>query len=312
MLEHLSLENVGPAPQMTLELAKRVNLITGDNGLGKSFLLDVAWWALTRRWPREVNHRMTSGHPARPRDTERLIVDSVSRSWPERASRLGGRVLATGAVLDREARPPRASRDSRVRPRRRLVFGVGSGEKPLERARRPRGKGASAGICVYRSGGMGRAPGYRGRRLTPVCNGLLYDWSRWIQAEDENAMRMAHALRTLSPPTSLGRTSDRHAITPGLPVRLSVEDSRDVPSIKTDYAGQVPNRSRIFRHTANRSARLRAGLDVERAPDCIGNPRRRACPPTDHACRRSREPSAPAMAAIDSGFIARSRIGFLE
>ena len=30
---------------MQLELAPRINLITGDNGLGKSFLLDVAWWA---------------------------------------------------------------------------------------------------------------------------------------------------------------------------------------------------------------------------------------------------------------------------
>ena len=51
MLERLELENVGPAPEMMLNLAPRMNLITGDNGLGKSFLLDVAWWALTRKWP---------------------------------------------------------------------------------------------------------------------------------------------------------------------------------------------------------------------------------------------------------------------
>ena len=40
MLEYLKLENVGPAPRMEIEFAPRVNLITGDNGLGKSFLLD--------------------------------------------------------------------------------------------------------------------------------------------------------------------------------------------------------------------------------------------------------------------------------
>jgi DNA repair ATPase RecN len=51
MLKSLHLKNVGPAPEMTLELGSRMNLITGDNGLGKSFLLDVMWWALTRRWP---------------------------------------------------------------------------------------------------------------------------------------------------------------------------------------------------------------------------------------------------------------------
>ena len=49
MIEHLKLDNVGPAPEMALDFAPRVNLLTGDNGLGKSFLLDVVWWALTRR-----------------------------------------------------------------------------------------------------------------------------------------------------------------------------------------------------------------------------------------------------------------------
>ena len=70
MIEYLGLENVGPAPEMALDFAPRVNLLTGDNGLGKSFLIDVVWWALTRRWPREVNRRMTSGHPARPHDSQ--------------------------------------------------------------------------------------------------------------------------------------------------------------------------------------------------------------------------------------------------
>lgn len=46
MLKSIHLKNVGPAPEMEMELAPRLNLITGDNGLGKSFLLDVAWWAL--------------------------------------------------------------------------------------------------------------------------------------------------------------------------------------------------------------------------------------------------------------------------
>ena len=51
MLKKLSLHGVGPAPELgPVEFAKRLNLITGDNGLGKSFLLDVAWWALTGTW----------------------------------------------------------------------------------------------------------------------------------------------------------------------------------------------------------------------------------------------------------------------
>ena len=48
MLRALSMKNVGPAEEMSLDpLGARLNLITGDNGLGKSFLLELAWWTLT-------------------------------------------------------------------------------------------------------------------------------------------------------------------------------------------------------------------------------------------------------------------------
>jgi hypothetical protein len=67
VLHQLHLSNVGPSSELQLELAPRLNLLTGDNGLGKSFLLDVAWYALTRRWPQEVNPALTSGALALPR-----------------------------------------------------------------------------------------------------------------------------------------------------------------------------------------------------------------------------------------------------
>ena len=47
MLNYLRLENVGPAPKMDFDFAPRLNLLTGDNGLGKSFVLDVAWGKAT-------------------------------------------------------------------------------------------------------------------------------------------------------------------------------------------------------------------------------------------------------------------------
>ena len=55
MISRLIMSNVGPASSMELNFGSRLNLLTGDNGLGKSFLLDIIWWSMTRKWPAEVN-----------------------------------------------------------------------------------------------------------------------------------------------------------------------------------------------------------------------------------------------------------------
>lgn len=49
-LQLLEFSGIGPLKMLELKPAQRLNLITGDNGLGKTFLLDVAWWALTQEW----------------------------------------------------------------------------------------------------------------------------------------------------------------------------------------------------------------------------------------------------------------------
>ena len=72
-------------------------------------------------------------------------------------------------------------------------------------------------------------------RTVPLCNGLLHDWSNWIKAKDAMSRSMALALRALSPDWAGG---DR--LEPGPPIRLSIDDARDIPSIRTSYAGAVP------------------------------------------------------------------------
>ena len=102
MLEHLELENVGPAPEMALDLAPRMNLITGDNGLGKSFLLDVAWCD-PRRW----NTRCTIAR--RTPDVRRTVPNVVPGTFgsmlddTNRATELRG-PLRTGSTRHRAER----------------------------------------------------------------------------------------------------------------------------------------------------------------------------------------------------------------
>ena len=49
-LAAIETRGVGPADHFRLDIGERLTIITGDNGLGKSFLLDVAWWAATNHW----------------------------------------------------------------------------------------------------------------------------------------------------------------------------------------------------------------------------------------------------------------------
>ena len=235
MIEHLTLTNVGPAPEMDIDFASRLNLITGDNGIGKSFLLDVVWWALTRRWPREVNQQMASGYPARPHCTAseatisfRVRGRTGSAPWEASFSRadqawLGapGRPALPGIVVYAHADGSFSVWD----PARNLWSRPGDASL---KERRP------AYVFTEMEVWDGLRDTVDGRSV-PVCNGLLYDWSMWIQANDDNAKAMASTLLALSPGHDPGEE-----IVPGLPVRVSVEDARDIPSIVTDYAGQVP------------------------------------------------------------------------
>jgi hypothetical protein len=50
ILTYLEVGGLKPVDPLTFEPAQRLNIITGDNGLGKTFLLDLCWWALTQTW----------------------------------------------------------------------------------------------------------------------------------------------------------------------------------------------------------------------------------------------------------------------
>lgn len=234
MLEDLELLNVGPAPRMNAEFAPRVNLITGDNGLGKSFLLDCAWWMVTRRWAAEVNRRMTSGLEARPRDVKRqaCINVRVADAGNPRGQTLSG-VRMPGSE---RWHPPTAL----PRSLGLLLYAHADGSfsvwDPVRngwyrddghvKTRRPPYVFTEAEVW----------DGLRDvQRSVPLCNGLLRDWSGWTKAGDANADAMAAALRALSP------DSERDdELAPGPPTRLSVDDVRDIPTIRTGGVGPVP------------------------------------------------------------------------
>ena len=115
MISRLSLRNVGPLPDREYRFGRRINVLTGDNGLGKTFLLDLIWFAFSNEWPVFANPAMTAGNMARParldvkatlgygicagpkaKDTlSRLEFDRESQRWKGR----GNNPEETGCVV---------------------------------------------------------------------------------------------------------------------------------------------------------------------------------------------------------------------
>jgi hypothetical protein len=91
MLNRLELTYVGPADQMALDFGPRLNILTGDNGLGKTFILDAVWWAHTGTWAGEViRPHLGKGRSARiscefaaesQPDLLRSTYDAQSEQW---------------------------------------------------------------------------------------------------------------------------------------------------------------------------------------------------------------------------------------
>lgn len=241
MLEYLHLKNVGPAPEMELELAPRLNLLTGDNGLGKTFLLDIAWWAITQNWPADVNPSVSSGRMALPNPGQEATIEfRISASAPSKKSK---------ATFNRREQAWEASRllDSGVR--RLLLYAQVDGGFALWDSIR-NGRGREGEIERPK-----RGPGYvftpreawDGLPLEPgpkLCKGLIEDWGSW-QRENGNAFsQLTSILEALSPPgthaTSGENGHSTEVLVPGELTRISLDDVRDMPTLRMPYGQDAP------------------------------------------------------------------------
>jgi len=235
VLKSLYLKNVGPAPEMKLELAPRVNLITGNNGLGKTFLLDVVWWALTRKWPQELNAGLASGYAARPTDVAKKAIIRF-----EVNSQAGQAEYESVYVADEQAWRGRAGRP--WNPGLVIYALADGGFAVWDPARNYWKKKGSVDVqervaaYVFSSKDV-----WDGLRITingaptQVSNGLVADWASWIREKNSDAARMSSVLALLTP--TMGGNGQLET---GHFARLSVNDARDIPTVRTGYNQDVP------------------------------------------------------------------------
>jgi hypothetical protein len=227
-LRLLEIQGVGPAKKLVFQPGERLTLITGDNGLGKTFLLDCAWWALTGKWAGLQAYPTSNARKNEPIIRFQISGDSESesikvsydwhtQSWkpPKKRPTIPGllvyaKVDGSFAVWDPSkeylATQELGESDSTPRP---FVF-----------TRDEVWNGRDIEI---------------GGRKTTFINGLLQDWIQWQSRPESSPFRtLEKVLERLSPPSQ----SDLGILRPGEPVRIPY-DVRSMPTIEHSY-GQVP------------------------------------------------------------------------
>lgn len=228
MLNHLKLKNVGPAPSMELTFGQRLNLITGDNGLGKSFLLDIAWWAMTRKWPSEVNPRLTSGKRALP-SSEKQATIGFSFSGKSRTEDYVSNYLPRDEAWT--GRPGRPANPGLV------FYAMADGsfavwDPARNYWRTQEGVDVQDRIPAYVFSPAEVWDGLFGKDGKPLCLGLVMDWAGW-QKENSSAFESLQAvLKAMSP-------SDKERLKAGDLTRVSLDDARDIPTIRMPYGQDV-------------------------------------------------------------------------
>jgi hypothetical protein len=229
MLERLYLKNVGPAPEMDLEVAPRLNLLTGDNGLGKSFLLDIVWWVLTRRWPAEVNRELMTGGKARPTAQGTAVI--------EFAVDVQGKKWRCGASFNRQAQEWKVDDSGWQYDRGLVLYAQMDGSFSVwDPARNQPPQGNTEGrsrppAYVFSPGQLW--DGLRNTGGGYLCNGLIADWAGWQKERGAAFERLAAVLTQLSP--------DPHEkLEPGELTRISLDDVRDMPTVRMPYGDDVP------------------------------------------------------------------------
>jgi hypothetical protein len=220
MLQSIHLKGVGPAPELSLEFAPRLNLLTGDNGLGKSFVLDIAWWALTGTW---------AGQQARPRHEDEVIasIEYQLTEEPEENNQSTYSFFAEKWVTPRRM-PLSPSLVLYVR-----VDGSFSVWDSVRNTGRPLGEVSEKDFLSSWAYHFSPAEIWDGLSEDGrvFCEGLIRDWVAWQRQKNGIYDQLQEVLGLLSP--------EGEELRPGEPTRVSTRDVRDHPTLELPY-GKIP------------------------------------------------------------------------
>jgi predicted ATPase len=228
MLEKLHLKNVGPAPELEMEFAPRLNIITGDNGLGKSFILDVAWWALTGNWltesniamPFEISKNSQIGYKKHVAGYNSLLSEFDSEEFVRSEAR------SFNYFRRSQTWGEGSEFTSKFIPNTKLSSVVIS-------------IGVTESIAIYDPFRdlieLSRINVWNGLEKDGkiVSQGLIRDWGFWQLENGETFSQFVSVLKVLSPNID-------EPLIPGKLTQVNKNDAQDIPTLKTPYGQEVP------------------------------------------------------------------------
>ena len=245
MLEYLEAKGIGPYKKLSLDLGERLNVITGDNGLGKTLLLDLVWWVCSRDWPEQVaipnnfvlplSERMAENEGGTHKIAGQITAKIVGRTKKEGVE---SAYTFEPALADwrrkGKSRPPipglviyaRIDGGFSVWDPTRHYYRVAPTRAIDDPDRPPAFHFSKSEVW-----GGKRIVDPLGKEAT-ICEGLSRDWLTWETREPDRFQTFIDVLRHLSPPNEPIRPAST-------PVRLPGMDVSSMPALETIY-GLVP------------------------------------------------------------------------
>jgi predicted ATPase len=222
ILAYLQLNEVGPVKQLSFEPNRRLNIITGDNSFGKTFLLECAWWTLSGMEPRNwVNPRKDAAKDDVKIDFQLMAksgskgrIESISFDWDEQQwPKIDDTMSSSGLGIYARFDGSFAVWDP-VKGKKKPPIGYTKPSSPLFFDRTDINDGIKEEID--------------GKEDRVLFNGLFTDWINWQRKPGSPFDLLKKILKVLS-------TSSQEPLKPAEPIRIP-GDVREMPSLIYPYA----------------------------------------------------------------------------
>ena len=240
MLTTLSVRGLGPAHELDWNLGSRLSLIVGDNGLGKTLLLDIVWWVITGQFAGEpLRGDRSRGEPSirwsvtghselvkTTRDYESTLRQGSSATeWSReekavRKSKLDDGAEPTYSLLDDTKNGGKKVADHLT------IYARHDGSFEVFDPIRPKKRGKSK--LHFSTDEIWHGPQGAGSKNV-VCRGLIEDWRSWQYEPDKHA-QFAMFTKILE-----------HLSEPGCPIKPATDkaripgDAREIPMVQLPY-----------------------------------------------------------------------------